>query len=84
MAFSGGAATTTFTTTVTITDPVLLPITFESATVNYAFTNFGGGVASKIANPQMNGINTSANVGRMVKNAPEVWAGSLYNGWKSN
>jgi hypothetical protein len=77
VALSGGAATTTFTTTVTITDPVLLPITFESATVNYAFTNFGGGVASKIANPQINGINTSANVGRMVKNAPEVWAGSL-------
>jgi hypothetical protein len=77
VALSGGAATTTFTTTVNIVDPVLLPITFESATVNYAFTNFGGGVSSKITNPQMNGINTSANVGRMVKGAPEVWAGSF-------
>ena len=77
VALSGGAATTTFTTTVTITDPVLLPITFESATINYAFTNFGGGVGTKIANPQMNGINTTANVGRMVKNAPEVWGGTL-------
>ncbi len=77
VAYSGGAATTTYTTTVTIVDPVLLPITFESATVNYAFTNFGGATATKIANPQSNGINTSANVGRMVKNAPEVWAGSF-------
>ncbi len=77
VALSGGAATTTYTTTVTITDPVLIPITFESATVNYAFTNFGGATATKIPNPQMNGINTSANVGRMVKNAPEVWAGAL-------
>lgn len=77
VAYSGGAATTTYTATVNIVDPVLIPITFESATVNYAFTNFGGGVATKIANPQMNGINTSANVGRMVKNAPEVWGGSL-------
>ena len=77
VAYSGGAATTTFTTTVNIVDPVLLPITFESPSVNYAFTNFGGGVSTKIANPQMNGINTSANVARMVKNAPEVWAGSF-------
>ena len=77
VAYSGGAATTTYTTTVNIVDPVLIPITFESATVNYAFTNFGGATATKIPNPQMNGINTSANVGRMVKNAPEVWAGAL-------
>ncbi len=77
VAYSGGAATTTYTTTVNIVDPVLIPITFESATVNYAFTNFGGATATKIPNPQMNGINTTANVGRMVKNAPEVWAGAL-------
>ena len=77
VAYSGGVATTTFTTTVVIVDPVLLPITFESPTINYAFTNFGGATATKIANPQINGINTSANVGRMVKNVPEVWAGSF-------
>ncbi|MBK8610970.1 MAG: hypothetical protein IPL84_13760 [Chitinophagaceae bacterium] len=77
IAYSGGSATTTYTTTVNIVDPILIPITFESPTVNYAFTNFGGGVGTKIANPQMNGINTSANVGRMVKNAPEVWGGSF-------
>ncbi|MBL7747257.1 MAG: PKD domain-containing protein, partial [Chitinophagaceae bacterium] len=77
VAYSGGAATTTYTTTITITDPVLLPLTFESPTVNYTFTNFGGGVATRIDNPQSGGINTSAKVGRMVKNAPEIWAGSF-------
>ena len=77
VALSGGAATTEFTKTITIVDPVLLPITFESPTVNYTFTNFGGGDVTKINNPQSNGINTSAKVGKMVKNAPEVWGGSV-------
>lgn len=77
VALSGGAATTQLIKPVTIVDPVLLPITFESPTVNYDFVNFGGGVVTKISNPQSNGINTSARVGRMVKNAPEVWGGSV-------
>ncbi len=77
VALSGGAATTQYTTVINIVDPVLIPITFESPTVDYTFANFGGGVSTKIANPQMNGINTTANVARMVKNAPEVWGGSL-------
>lgn len=76
IAYSGGAATTQLIKPVTIVDPVLLPITFESPTVNYAFGDFGGGVVTKIANPQPGGINTSANVGRMVKNPPEVYGGS--------
>jgi hypothetical protein len=77
VALSGGVATTQLIKTVTIVDPVLLPITFESLTVDYSFTNFGGGVVTKINNPQSNGINTSTRVGRMVKNAPEVYGGSL-------
>lgn len=77
VALSGGAATTADSVTINIVDPILLPITFESNTINYAFTNFGGAVATRINNPQINGINTSAKVGRMVKGAPEVWAGSL-------
>ncbi len=77
VALSGGVATTQLIKPVTIVDPVLLPITFESPTVNYGFTDFGGGVVTKINNPQVNGINTSAKVGKMVKNAPEVYGGSL-------
>jgi hypothetical protein len=77
VALSGGVATTQLIKTVTIVDPVLLPITFESPTVDYSFSNFGGGVVTKINNPQINGINTSAKAGKMVKNAPEVYGGSL-------
>ena len=76
-AYSGGAATKSDSVNVTITDPLVLPIDFQSATINYTFTNFGGATATKIANTQINGINTSSNVGKMVKGAPEVWAGSF-------
>lgn len=76
VAYSGGAATTTVTKTITIVDPLLLPINFESPTLNYAWNNFDGGVATVVNNPQPNGINTSAKVGKMVKNAGQVWGGS--------
>jgi hypothetical protein len=58
-----------------LTLPVL-PIDFESTTTNYTFTNFDGGNTTRIANPQINGINTSANVAQMVKNAGQPWGGS--------
>ncbi len=77
VAYSGGAATTEVIKLITIVDPLLLPITFESASINYTFTNFDGGVVTRINNPQISGINTSAKVGRMVKNAGQVWGGSL-------
>lgn len=76
VALSGGAATTEFTKQITIVDPVLLPITFESPTINYAFTNFDGGDATVVANPQIGGINTSTKVGKMVKRPGQVWGGS--------
>ncbi|MGC4100723.1 hypothetical protein [Ferruginibacter sp.] len=76
VALSGGAATTQLIKTVTIVDPILLPITFESTTINYAFNNFDGGAVTVIANPQSNGINTSAKVGKMVKNPGQTWGGS--------
>ncbi len=54
----------------------VLPLDFESATLNYTFTDFDGGATTKIANPQINGINTSANVAKMIKSAGQVWGGS--------
>lgn len=54
----------------------VLPVDFESAGTAYTFTDFDGGVATKVANPFSGGINTSANVGKMVKNAGQVWGGS--------
>jgi beta-glucanase (GH16 family) len=49
---------------------------FEPVGGPYAFNVFGGGVATVIANPQVTGINTSANVGQMQKFAGEVFGGS--------
>jgi hypothetical protein len=77
VAVSGGAATTEITRTITIVDPLLLPVTFESSTINYSFINFDGGASSVINNPQATGINTSSKVMRMVKNAGQVWGGSV-------
>lgn len=53
-----------------------LPLDFESTTVQYPFTDFDGGVATKIANPQISGINTSATVMQIVKGTGAIWAGS--------
>ena len=61
--------------TVVVVAPTL-PIDFESTTITYGFTDFDGGVGTKIANPNSGGINTSANVGKIVKGAGQPWAGS--------
>jgi hypothetical protein len=81
VARSAGSETTEYTEIITISaasDPVNLPITFESFTVNYAFTDFGNAVSTVIDNPDVSGINTSNRVGQTVKNdGAEVWAGSF-------
>ena len=77
VAFSGGAATTQLIKPITIVNPVLLPITFESPTVDYSFAGFDGGNVTVINNLQSNGINTSTRVGRMVKSAGQPWGGSV-------
>jgi len=77
IAYSGGAATTQRIVPVTIVDPILLPLTFESTTINYNWFNFDGGAVTVIANPQSNGINTTAKVAKMVKNAGQPWGGSF-------
>jgi hypothetical protein len=76
VAYSGGVETATLTQEVTIANPLNLPITFENGT--YTFSNFGNAVSTVIANPHIDGINTSATVAQQVKNAgSETWAGSL-------
>lgn len=57
-------------------EEVALPLSFESAALTYDFTNFGGANASVVNNPDQSGVNTSDKVGKLVKGAPEVWAGS--------
>jgi hypothetical protein len=77
VAMSGGAATTQATKTVTIVNPVVLPVNFEDATLNYAFINFDGGVSTVVNNPFVNAGNNSTRVGKMVKNPGQPWGGSV-------
>ncbi len=56
--------------------PAELPLTFEDDALSYNFTNFDGGVAERIENPDMSGINTSGHVARMVKDGGQVWGGA--------
>lgn len=78
VALSGGLATTEFIQNVVISNPILLPIDFESATLNYAFTNFGGANSTVVDNPDVSAGNGSAKVARLNKsNGSEVWAGSF-------
>ncbi|WP_424492924.1 PKD domain-containing protein [Salinimicrobium sp. GXAS 041] len=80
VALSGGAATTEITEEIVISDPLFLPITFESPTLNYTFINFGGGDdagAPIVENPDPSGLNTSAMVASYTKpEASETWAGT--------
>ena len=81
VALSGGAATSELITPVAITDPLFLPIDFESEKLEYDFFNFGPDMAngvSVVANPDPNEINSSAMVGAYTKPAgSEVWAGTF-------
>jgi hypothetical protein len=58
------------------TTSLALPLTFESSTLNYAFTNFDGGAVTIVNNPVSGTGNTSAKVGKMVKGAGQPWGGS--------
>lgn len=80
IALSGGEATTTYQEEITITDPFVFPINFESSTVNYAFNNFGGGEGNGVPiidNPDPNNVNDSPKVASYTKpTGSEVWAGT--------
>ncbi len=79
-ALSGGEATTIYTEEITITDPLVLPITFESETINYDFANFGGGEGDGVEiidNPDPNEVNSSNRVGSYTKvSGSETFAGT--------
>lgn len=77
MALSGGVATTTYTDTITIVNPILLPVDFESPTLDYAFINFDGGNSTVLDNPHKTADNPSNKVAKMVKGAGQPWGGSV-------
>ena len=79
VALSGGVAITEYTEMVTISNPILLPVDFESPTLNYAFTNFGGANTTVVTNPNIGSGNGSSKVAKLTKNnGSEVWAGSFF------
>ncbi len=53
-----------------------LPINFETAVTTSDFVDFDGGTATVVANPFVEGINTSATVGSIVRDGGAVFAGS--------
>ena len=55
-----------------------LPEDFEMSITTSDFIDFDGGVATVLPNPVSSGTNTSATVGRIVRNGGAIWAGSKY------
>lgn len=80
VALSGGAATTEVVEQVVISDPLFLPITFESPTLDYTFINFGPdqvGAVQIVDNPDPNEVNPSDKVAAYIKPVgSETWAGT--------
>lgn len=83
IAKNGGSDTATYSETVSITslvEPLILPIDFESETIEYLFTDFGNEATAVVDNPDASGINTSARAAESVKNSgAETWAGTFLN-----
>lgn len=77
VALSGGIESTSLTQTITIENPVLLPLDFESETLEYSLLNFAGGISTIISNPDPSGVNTSPKVVEFLKESgAEVYAGT--------
>jgi hypothetical protein len=80
VAMTGGVASAEYTQNVTVTVPIIinLPLDFESATLPYSFTSFGGANSVVANNSHISGINTSAKVGALTKGSgSQIWAGSF-------
>ena len=80
VALSGGEASIETTQEVVISDPLFLPIDFESEKLDYTFINFGPDVVDGVAiidNPDPNDVNPSSKVAEYTKPAgSETWAGT--------
>ena len=68
------------TVTVTIADPLTLPVDFDDANRDYNITGFGGAEGSIVENPDRGDGNGSANVLQLFKSdGSEVWAGVVFD-----
>lgn len=73
-ALSGGAATTQVTEVVIIEDPIVLPLDYESSTIDYGLIPFESAVAI-IDNPDVSVGNSSAKVVSIEKTGSAVFGG---------
>ena len=66
------------TVTVSILNPLELPIDFEDASLDYSFVDFGNVISTVVDNPDISDNNQSLRVGQSIKPAnAEVWGGSI-------
>ena len=72
-----GGASVEETQSITVSDPILLPLNFEGDAGRYNLIGFGRAEAAVEVNPDATGLNTSDGVGRLLKtDGSEVWAGA--------
>jgi hypothetical protein len=69
-----GVTTLTYKLSFSVITATTLPIDFEDG--SYGFTDFDGGIATIIDNPQSSGINTSTKVAQIVRDGGATWSGS--------
>jgi len=73
IALSGGAATTTYTQTITISGQIKLPVTFDDPGYDYSVIDFGGNVTIDATDP----LNGSNKIKKTTKPAgSQTWAGT--------
>lgn len=82
VARGAGSAIVEYTEVVVIagaSDPIMLPITFDDATVNYAFSTFNGASYEVVENPDPSGANAAvSNVGA-ITNSGNAFEGGAFN-----
>lgn len=77
IAISGIDGAIQITETVSILNPLQLPIDFEDASLDYSFVDFGNVISIVVDNPDISDNNQSLRVGQSTKPAnAEVWGGS--------
>jgi hypothetical protein len=76
VALSGGAAKSQLVTPITIYDQFGFPISFDEKYISYFFGTFGDNQQfQKVANPNVSGLNMSANVGKFIRGL-QGWSGT--------
>ncbi|MFT7188509.1 MAG: hypothetical protein ACI9AV_001777 [Sediminicola sp.] len=82
VARGAGTATIELTKTITISgasNAVSLPITFDNATVNYAYGTFNGASFEVLDNPDLSGANTVASKVGAITNSGAQFEGGAFN-----